>query len=55
MASAVEVVGQIQSKAAAQIALKAEVCLLRIGINKVLSLRIAEGLNASGMKVDGFR
>src|SRR5208282_181110 len=42
--STVEVVGQAQSETAAQILLESQVRLLRVGVNKVLGLRIAEGL-----------
>ena len=44
MASAIEVVGQTEGVAAAEIALKGQVCLLRIRVDEVLGLRISEGL-----------
>ena len=46
MATAVEVVGQTQSEPAAEIAFHREIGLLRVGVNKILGLRIAEGLEA---------
>ena len=44
MASAIEVVGKTQSEAAAEIAFHGDVCLLRVCVDEVLGLRIAEGL-----------
>ena len=44
MASAVEVVGQAKRHVVSQVLLKRQVCLLRVGINKILGLRIAKGL-----------
>ncbi len=46
MASAIEVVGQIESIAVAQIALDAEIGLLRIRVDKILRLRITKRLKA---------
>ena len=46
MTSAIEVVGEIQSEAAAEVALDAEVRLLRVRVNEILRLRIAKGLEA---------
>ena len=46
VAPAVEVVGQTESEAVAKIALDGEVGLLRVGVHEILSLRIAEGLEA---------
>ncbi len=44
MASAIEVVREIQIEAAAEIAFDAQVYLLGVRVHKILSLRIAEGL-----------
>src|SRR5208283_4386592 len=44
MASAVEVVRQIEVEAIAKVAFDAEIGLLRIGVDEVLGLRITEGL-----------
>ena len=46
MTSAIEVVGEAESEAATQIALDGEVRLLRVRVNEILRLRIAEGLEA---------
>ncbi len=46
MSSTVEVVGQAEGEAVAQVALGGQVRLLRIGVNEVLALRIAEWLEA---------
>ena len=50
MASAVEVVSQAESEAAAEILLQGQVRLLRVGVNKILRLRIAEGLKCQRQK-----
>ena len=52
MTSAVEVVGKAKSEAVTEIAFDRDVRLLRIGVDEVLGLRIAEGLEASGRKVE---
>ena len=44
VAAAVEVVSQAERHVMSQVLLEGQVCLLRIGINKTLSLGIAEGL-----------
>ncbi len=46
MASAVKVVSQTKCEAVAQIALYAEIRLLRIRVDKILRLRIAKWLEA---------
>ena len=46
MASAIEVVSEAQCEAVAEIALNASVRLLRVGVDEILCLRIAEGLEA---------
>ena len=48
MASAVEVICDVDGVAAAKVAFKAEIGLLRIGIDKVLRLRISERLESEG-------
>ena len=44
MTSAIEVVSDVQGKAAAEITLNAEIGLLSVGVYEILSLRIAERL-----------
>ena len=46
MTSAIEVVSDVQGKAAAEITLNAEIGLLSVGVYEILSLRIAERLEA---------
>ena len=53
MASAIEVVSQVEGEAVAQILLDAEVGLLRVGVNEILGLWIAEGLK--GQRQEGRR
>ena len=51
VASAIEVVGKAESEAAAQIPFQRQVSLLRVGINEVLGLWIAEWLKGKRQKV----
>ncbi len=51
MASAIEVVGETEGEAAAQVAFQREVRLLRVGVHEILGLRIAEGLE--GQRQEG--
>ncbi len=44
MAAEVKVVGQADGEAIAKVALHGQIGLLRIGVDKVLGLRVAEGL-----------
>ena len=46
MASAIEVVGEAERESLAEIALDGDVRLLRVGVDEILGLRIAEGLEA---------
>jgi len=54
MSSAVEVVGKIESEAAAQIFLDAEVGLLRVGVDKILADRISKRLESKGRRLRGL-
>ena len=55
MPSAIEVIGETQSEAVAQIALQGEVRLLRVGVDKVLRLRIAKGLESQRQERRGIQ
>ena len=46
MASAIPVVCQAESKSTTEIPFDADICLLRVGVDEVLGLRIPEGLES---------
>ena len=53
--SAIEVVGEAESESSAKIALDGEVRLLRVGVDEVLRLRVAEGLKTQRQERRGSR
>ena len=46
MATKVEIVGDADSHAVAKVAFQRQICLLRIGINEIIALRITKRLEA---------
>src|SRR6185312_2182390 len=47
MASAIEVVGDVDCVTVPEFALHAKICLLRVRVNEILGLRISEGLECN--------